>query len=306
MQLLHNPSRIQLERILLVTDFPPWADVAVPYALGLARGHRAQMHVAHPVSSRMFRKVAQFPNGGTFREPWRDLVFGAAERQAVMDTEVIGPGLRQIAGRHDFDLVVISTRQSVGGEALGSALKHVFESAACPVMIVGPGVRGTDPPKTEPATILHATDFSPHALAAAQHAFAWAQEYQSWITMLHVVEGVSPWTDHERAQIEEPFRQWMRELVPEELPLWCEVEHRVEFGMAADTIVQSAEELTADLIVMGLAGMDGVGQSTLGGTAYKVVAHAPCPVLIVRDYVKKMAAEPAAHDRRAWAGAAAA
>lgn len=306
MQLFEKPSRIQLEKILLVTDFPPWADVAVPYALGLAREHRAQMHVAHPVSTHTFQKITHLPQGGSFRETWRDLVFGAAERQVVMDTESIGPQLQQITGRHDFDLVVISTRQPVSTSALGTALEHVFESASCPVMIVGPGVRGNNPPKTEPATILHATDFSPHALAAAQHAFAWAQEYQSWVTMLHVVEGVSPWTEHERIALEEPFRKWMRELIPQELPLWCEIEHRVDFGTAADRIVRTAGELHADLVVIGLAGMDGVGQSTPGATAYQVISRAPCPVLVVRDYMKKMTAEPVVRDRRSWAAAAAA
>lgn len=305
MHLSENPSRIRLERILLLADYPPWADVAVPYALGLARGHRAQMHVAHPVPTHAFQKLTQVPQGGPFRQRWRDLVFEAAERQVVTDIESIGPRLRQIAGRHDFDLVVLSTTQSIDTKALRSALEHIVESTTCPVMIVGPGVRDSDLPKAEPATILHATDFSPHALAAAQHAFAWAQEYQSWVTMLHVIEGVSPWIEHECARLEQPFRQWMEELVPPELPLWCEVEHRVAFGNAADAIVHTAEERHADLLVIGMAGMDGATQSVPGTTAYEVISRARCPVLLVRDYMKKMAAEPVIQDRRSWAAVAA-
>jgi len=33
MQLLESPSRLQVDDILLIAQFPPWADVAVPYAL---------------------------------------------------------------------------------------------------------------------------------------------------------------------------------------------------------------------------------------------------------------------------------
>lgn len=302
MQLVHNPSRVQLEKILLVTDFPPWSDVAVPYALTLTREHGAETHIAHPVSSHMFASLAQLPQGGPFRGPWRDLVFGAAERQAVVETESMGPRLRQIAGGHEFDLIVISARRPVTAKTLASALEHVFESSACPVMVIGPRVQ--DPPRAEPGTILYATDFSPHALAAAQHAFGWAQEYQSWITMLHVVEGVSPWTEHERSALEEPFRQWMQQLVPEELPVWCEVEQRVEFGNAPDTIVRTADDLHADLVVIGLAGIDGPSQSVPGSTAYRVIAEAPCPVLVTRDYMKHAVSEPFTNDRRFAAVAA--
>ena len=82
-------------------------------------------------------------------------------------------------------------------------------------------------------TIVHATDFSAHALDAGNQALSWAQRYQSWMTLLHVVEGVGASTETERRRIEEPFLRWLAEIMPEEVPIWCEVEHRVRFGEAA-------------------------------------------------------------------------
>lgn len=300
MQLFENPLRIQLDRMLLVTEFPPWADVAVPYALELARQHRARMHLAHPVSTHTLQKLTQMPQSGAFREAWRDLLSEATARQVVVDSDTMPALLRQMAEQNDFDLIVMSFGRDVGAgkRTISRALEHVFDGATCPVMLIGPSVIG-ELLRTEPATILHATDFSPHALAAAQHAFSWAQDYQSWVTLLHVVDGVGASAEHERARLEEPFRRWMQELVPEELPIWCEVEHRVEFGNPGDRIVHIAEELHADLVVIGLTGMDSVTQNSPGTTAVEVISRAPCPVLVVRDYIKKMAAQPGNHDRRA-------
>jgi nucleotide-binding universal stress UspA family protein len=300
MQLLENPSRVRLDKILLLTEFPPWADVAVPYALGLAREHRARMHVAHPVPAHAVQKLTHIPQGGAFRRSWSDLVFETATRQVVVDSDTVAARLRQMAERHDFDLIVVSFGRAEGTSkrAIGNTLEHAFKGADCPVLVIGPAVDSETPPRTEPATILHATDFSPHALAAAQHAFSWAQEYQSWLTLLHVVNGIGVWTEHERERVEAPFCAWMQELVPAELPLWCEVEHRVEFGDPGDRIVHAAEELHADLVVIGLTGMDAVTQDSPGATTLEVITRAPCPVIVVREYMKKMAARPVARDRR--------
>lgn len=300
MQLSENPVRVQLDKILLVTECPPWADVAVPYALALARDRGAQMHVVHPVSTHMLQKLTDLPQGGAHRQSWRDLVLRAATRQVVVDADVMAAQLRQVAQRHDFDLIVVSVgRAEVSREqALADLLENVFRDASCPVLLIGPAVDSGLPARREPATILYATDFSPHALAAAQHAFSWAQEYQSWVTLLHVIDGIGSWTDVERDRLEAPFRAWMHELVPSELPIWCEIEHRIEFGRPAEKIVATAAELHADLIVVGLTGMDGVTQNTPGSTALEVIAKAPCPVLVVRDSIKHKAARPAARDRR--------
>lgn len=308
MQLLENPSRLQLNDVLLIAQFPPWADVAVPYALALAREHRAGMQVMHEIPTHASQKVTQVPQGGGFRQSWREVVFEAGARLCVSDDDTTAARLDAMAGQHDFDLAIVSygrtSRRSEGG--VGKALEQVLQATDCPVMVIGPAVDAERVPRSEPATIVHATDFSPQALAAAQHAFSWSQEYQSWITLLHVIEGVGSWTEHERERLEEPFRQWLRELVPAELPIWCEVEYRVEFGRPADKIVATAERLHADLIVIGLTGMDALEQNRPGTTALQVISNAPCPVLLVRDYMKTTATQPVADDRQPGAAVMAA
>lgn len=53
-------------------------------------------------------------------------------------------------------------------------------------------------------------------------------------------------------------------------------------GDAAESIIDVARTHQNDLIVMGSRGLGRLAGMLLGSTSQKVVAHAPCPVLIVR------------------------
>jgi nucleotide-binding universal stress UspA family protein len=57
--------------------------------------------------------------------------------------------------------------------------------------------------------------------------------------------------------------------------------HPIE-GDAADAILNVAEEIKADLIVVGNKGMTGARRYFLGSVPNNVSHHAPCSVIIVR------------------------
>ena len=54
-------------------------------------------------------------------------------------------------------------------------------------------------------------------------------------------------------------------------------------GNPYEEIVNAAEELGVDLIVIGSQGYTGLGRLLLGSTADRVLQYAPCPVLVVKD-----------------------
>ena len=62
----------------------------------------------------------------------------------------------------------------------------------------------------------------------------------------------------------------------------AEVETFARQGDAADAIIDVAEEVRSDLIVVGNRGMTGAKRFLLGSVPNKVSHHAPCSVLIVR------------------------
>ena len=53
-------------------------------------------------------------------------------------------------------------------------------------------------------------------------------------------------------------------------------------GLVAQAIIDLAQEISADVIVMSTHGRSGLGRWVYGSVATKVLQHAKCPVLIVR------------------------
>jgi nucleotide-binding universal stress UspA family protein len=73
------------------------------------------------------------------------------------------------------------------------------------------------------------------------------------------------------------------ERVAEELgDIAADVETMVRGGTPADQIVRAADELDVDLIVIGGRGKGAMEAIVLGSVAYRVLHHAPCPVLVTR------------------------
>ncbi len=62
----------------------------------------------------------------------------------------------------------------------------------------------------------------------------------------------------------------------------CEIHTEIIEGDNASAIIEVATTRGSDLIVMGSRGLGRLAGLLIGSTSQKVVAHAPCPVLIVR------------------------
>jgi len=58
-------------------------------------------------------------------------------------------------------------------------------------------------------------------------------------------------------------------------------------GAVYAKVVETAEEVNADLIIMGTHGHSGFEEFWVGGNAYKTVSSAPCPVITMRETFMK-------------------
>lgn len=65
--------------------------------------------------------------------------------------------------------------------------------------------------------------------------------------------------------------------------LGVQADARVEVGDAGDTICSVAEEIGADVVVIGSHGNGRLKEILLGSVSHHVLHHAPCPVLTVRS-----------------------
>ena len=62
----------------------------------------------------------------------------------------------------------------------------------------------------------------------------------------------------------------------------CEIHTEVLQGSPAQAVIEVATTRKSDIIVMGSRGLGTLAGLLLGSTSQKVVAHAPCPVLVIR------------------------
>jgi nucleotide-binding universal stress UspA family protein len=62
----------------------------------------------------------------------------------------------------------------------------------------------------------------------------------------------------------------------------CKIETEVLYGSPESNIVEAAENMNADLIVVGSHGYNRWERLLLGSVSDSVVHHAPCSVLVVR------------------------
>jgi nucleotide-binding universal stress UspA family protein len=139
--------------------------------------------------------------------------------------------------------------------------------------------------------ILVPVDFSVESKRALRCAAELAAPLAASLTLVHVVEPViyplecsnplaSDGYDRKRAA---EARTRLNALCRRTLGTSRAVETVIRTGLAFFEITEAAKALGADLIVIGTHGYTGLKHALLGSTAEKVVRHAPCPVLVVRD-----------------------
>jgi nucleotide-binding universal stress UspA family protein len=194
--------------------------------------------------------------------------------------------VEDIVKKQKIDMIVTGTsgRTGVSRALLGSVAEEVFRRAACPVLTVGPRVTQDTERRLEMKEILFATDFSAESLAALSYAVSLAQEHQARLTLLHVVPEAKVGDLVHAEQYGDSIRRQLHKLVPPEAETWCEPVCLIKHGREGEKVMEVADAIGADLIVLGVRGTEvGMGAAThvLKSVAHHVVAHARCPVLTV-------------------------
>lgn len=129
-------------------------------------------------------------------------------------------------------------------------------------------------------SILLATDFGPASQEAAKVAIELAKAFASRVTLLHVFEPVPNWPSALlEAGKQGPLQSVSAELVARQVQV---AEASIVMGAPADTILNKAREIDADLILMGAGNRTGQFRFSGGPTALTVIELAPQPVLAVR------------------------
>ncbi|NJB68198.1 nucleotide-binding universal stress UspA family protein [Desulfobaculum xiamenense] len=138
--------------------------------------------------------------------------------------------------------------------------------------------------------ILCAIDFSEHSPIVADYALALAKSTGAELTVLYAAPSFDQYLsfDVPLTHIEDLVggimkgaAERMRAFVAERFP-GMKVTPRVTAGYPAQEILGEARNMSADLIVIGTHGRQGVDRIIFGSVAEKVVRSSFCPVLTVR------------------------
>ena len=148
--------------------------------------------------------------------------------------------------------------------------------------------------------ILYATDLSENSAYAFRYAVGTAQNHGAEIHILHVLEGIRenylvPYYDLEEIQaMRRKGKEEIRERIQKRLEAFCQKEFmadpqcrnlvastEVTEGDPAAEILRKAEEMKADLVVMGTHGKGLLEQTFLGSVAEKVLHRTKIPVLTI-------------------------
>jgi nucleotide-binding universal stress UspA family protein len=288
-------TRVAFKNILFATDFSEPSRHALLHALAMAKRYDAKLTVVHVAAPEAATPIPMEPV--PLELDWQKKK--AAESLARLEDfeplhmyphETIlkqgNPWMEMSGVIEDkgIDLIVLGThgRGVFATLMLGSVAEQVLRHATCPVLTVGPFVSPSVVDREQLSHILFATDFSEGSMHALPYALSLAEENNAGLTLIHVMEQLQPMPIEYSKELLADYRKRLWQLVPEEANLWCKPQVVVEIGVAADTIVRTAHDRMADLIVMGVH-PGGVVASHLPWTViHSVVRHSRCPVLTTR------------------------
>jgi universal stress protein A len=139
-------------------------------------------------------------------------------------------------------------------------------------------------------SILVPVDFSSESKKALRYAVSLARQYGAKLTLVNVVErtGFPDFATYPLTMEDDKVMKSARgrlELLSKQEGLEPKLIEKllVRQGVPFHEITEAARTLLVDLIVITTHGYTGWKHALIGSTAERVVRHAPCPVLSVRE-----------------------
>ena len=282
-------------RVLLATDGSPHARVATEWLLAFPLSPTAEILVVSAVAPPP--PVLEVPIPPTISETalaWAQQVADEAVatlrgRWAGTSARVVDGEPRQaiaaVAADWRADLVVVGARGfgRLARLLVGSVSTSVVHQARCPVLVVRDRSR-----KLLSAVV--AIDGSPQSRAAAEFLAALPLDPALTVRLVGVVEppytpgasrglraAIERVTEAQRVELDKVLHEAAVGFGAQAPTVDCVV----RTGVPAREILAAAK--TADLVVLGARGLGPVDRLLLGSVSERVLHHAPCSVLIVKQ-----------------------
>lgn len=184
------------------------------------------------------------------------------------------------------DLIVLGTygRKGLNRLLMGSVTSHVIANSGIDVLVVKKQCTECTGIYKSSLVPFDGSEFSKKAL---ERACKLAKVDGADITVLYVIPRYEEMIEFFRTEsikqsLFDEAEKIMGEAKKLALPYEVSIATTIQEGHAADKIVEIADKLKNDLIVIGTYGWRGVSKAIMGSTTERVITNAKCPVLVVR------------------------
>ncbi len=292
-------SHLNDDRILVASDFSPYATAALRQAVWLARKSGGQLILANAIPD--FSMSVHW--GPLERDANQRTMLDRSDtgmRHAVVDVNAVDLDIKLVTlvgepfleitravQERGCSLVLAGTRGHTKWEQffMGSTAKRLIRNCPSSVWIVR--AEHVGPPKV----VLAATDFSDTSLKAVKEGLKIAQQAGAEFHLLHVVDSNDvpedmisriPTGSSLRQEINEEAARRMEEFLDSLAVDRTQIKVHLSWGTPWQEIQRISRHQAADLIVIGTVGRSGIKGMLMGNTAEKVLDTCDCSILTVK------------------------
>ncbi len=296
------------QHILFPTDFSPLSRGLLKYVAAFARYYRGRVTILNVQSASLPAQALRLSERALAENGFEWLVGIRRELEEMMQHEALqgldvhamlaegepAAEILRIVREKNISLVVMATQRRgfLTRPLIGSTALTVLEELPCPALVARLPSRDFVHYKGAETTIalnriLLATDFDPLTDAAKQVAFDLAKTHGSKVIALHAIHVVLGYfparaksgEDDAIALVRRNAEMHFESLAAEAKAAGINFESRLCDGRAYELTLKIAQEVEADLIVMG-CGNRSAGQP-LGHHVERVMREMSCPLLVV-------------------------
>ncbi|MGB8427329.1 MAG: universal stress protein [Desulfobacterales bacterium] len=300
------------KNVLCTTDLSDFSNMSVLYGAALARVFEAKVHLCHVIDLPI---VSVHGEAFTYPPDYIETLREDALRQMENLMQPLGvswePHVEMGAIAHTVstladtirtDLVISAShgRSGLKRLLLGSVAEQLLRSIRGPYLVLTAPETPEEDVALQKITrnaiadftlkkILVGSDFSTDAANALAYGLSLAQDFESEIHLVHVVEPFA-YTDalvpdlmtaDVQTDLNVLLTGRLDALVPAEARNWCNVKTVCLAGKPYEELVTYANENRVEMILLGIRGRGLVETLLLGSTTDRVIRRASCPVLAV-------------------------
>lgn len=278
---------MQVARILVPTDLSDFGVLALRHAEEFSAIFSAKIVVMHALEPPFATippdiPIADLPSNEAIRsdaeERLRSFVAEHSGQPETVEALVVEghpvQAIVETARRIQASLLILGTHGRRGWRRalLGSVTERVLRETTIPLLVVSPLTQARREPRLK--SILCPVNFSAVGQLALREASELAAAAAAELTVLHVSESRQ---SGDLARVERDLDAWVAPAVRNR----CRYSQIVTHGNAAQRVLDVADELSADLLVIGAEHRLFSDGTVIGSTSERVVRFARMPVLTV-------------------------